>query len=57
MAPNQITRDDVGPETDLFGVGVMLYEMVTGFRLFPEKMLQSSSQTVFRACPMRIHGA
>ena len=37
MAPEQITRDDVGPETDLFGVGVMLYEMVTGFRLFPEK--------------------
>ena len=57
MAPEQITRDDVGPETDLFGVGVMLYEMVTGFRLFPKKMLQSSSQTVFRACPMRIHGA
>jgi serine/threonine protein kinase len=37
MAPEQILRGDMGPETDVFGVGAILYEMATGSRLFPEK--------------------
>ncbi|NOZ01889.1 MAG: serine/threonine protein kinase, partial [Deltaproteobacteria bacterium] len=34
MAPEQITRKDIGPWTDLYAVGVMLFELVTGRRTY-----------------------
>ena len=30
MAPEQVRGDPVGPATDIYGVGVVLYEMVVG---------------------------
>jgi len=37
MAPEQARGHDVGPGTDIWGVGVLLYQMVTGTLPFPGK--------------------
>jgi len=34
MAPEQVNRGPIGPPTDLFAVGCILYEMLTGKRAF-----------------------
>jgi serine/threonine-protein kinase len=34
MAPEQVNRGSIGPATDLFAVGCILYEMLTGKRVF-----------------------
>lgn len=34
MAPEQVNRGAIGPPTDLFAVGCILYEMLTGKRVF-----------------------
>jgi len=34
MAPEQITGGDLTPATDLYALGLVMYEMVTGHRLF-----------------------
>jgi serine/threonine protein kinase len=34
MAPEQVNRGTIGPSTDLFAVGCILYEMLTGKRVF-----------------------
>lgn len=37
MAPEQIEGDPVGPQTDLYALGVMFFEMLTGIRPFRRK--------------------
>ncbi len=52
MAPEQARGEDIGPWTDLYAVGVMAYEMVSGTLPFPETdqplvmMLQHVSEPV-----------
>jgi tetratricopeptide (TPR) repeat protein/tRNA A-37 threonylcarbamoyl transferase component Bud32 len=35
MAPEQLTRGDVTPATDVYALGLVIYEMTTGMRPFP----------------------
>lgn len=41
MAPEQCTKDPVSPATDLFGLGVTLYEALSGGRPFGESQADS----------------
>lgn len=34
MAPEQIANNDIGPSVDIFAIGLMLYEMLTGHQVF-----------------------
>ena len=40
MAPEQVTRRGIGPWTDLYAVGVMAFELLTGRRPFPGRTQQ-----------------
>ncbi len=48
MAPEQWTGASVGPATDLFAVGAMLYEMISGRQAFP-------GETIYEICDAVAH--
>ncbi len=39
LAPEQITGDDAGPQSDVYALGIMLYEMLSGSRPFADETL------------------
>jgi serine/threonine-protein kinase len=39
MAPEQMAGDDIGPYTDLYAVGVLLFELFSGRQPFPAETL------------------
>lgn len=41
MAPEQLTRDRLGPWTDLYAVGVIAYELLSGGKPFPGDDIQT----------------
>ena len=49
MAPEQVTGDPIGPTTDIFSIGVILFEMVTG-------ELPFSGETVLEMANARLAG-
>ncbi len=46
MAPEQVSGEDVTPKTDLFALGLMLFEMLTGHRLVEGATFNESLQKV-----------
>jgi len=56
MAPEQIEGEDVGPEADLWALGVVLYELVAGRHPFGGKGL-GKAQAVLYEEPFPLHEA
>ncbi|MFO0746160.1 MAG: protein kinase [Myxococcota bacterium] len=42
MAPEQLRRERIGPWTDIYAVGVMAFELLTGYRPFPGAGVQET---------------
>jgi eukaryotic-like serine/threonine-protein kinase len=54
MAPEQITGGKVGPHTDIFSVGAVLYELLSGTRPFSGGPLQAVMYRVLSEAPMSL---
>jgi eukaryotic-like serine/threonine-protein kinase len=54
MAPEQILGGKVGPEADIFSVGAVLYELLTGTRPFAGGPLQAVMYRVLSEPPMPV---
>jgi serine/threonine protein kinase len=56
-APEQILGLQIGPQTDLFAVGVMLYELLTGERPYPGNTEMDAIRRAHIAAPtLKIYG-
>jgi serine/threonine protein kinase len=56
MAPEQCRRQPVSPATDVYGLGVILYEMIAGGRPFPDgSRRRSFPQLTKDPTPLRRH--
>lgn len=51
MAPEQITSGTISPATDIFSVGAVLYELLTGKKPFEGESLQSVFYKIVSATP------
>src|SRR3984885_2630544 len=52
MSPEQIRGDELDGRTDVFSLGVLLYEMATGKRLFAEKNISLTMDAVLHREPV-----
>lgn len=52
MAPEQITGETVDQRTDVFAVGVLFYEMISGKRPFPGQTVSEILQSVLHEDPV-----
>ena len=52
MAPEQVRGDTIGPQTDLYALGVLMFEMVTGRLPFPgESRKKVAAQRLWQEAP------
>jgi eukaryotic-like serine/threonine-protein kinase len=51
MSPEQVLGESTDPSSDLFSVGVLLYEMVTGIRPFDAEDSRSTAQRIRHEAP------
>ena len=57
MAPEQITGGEIGPQTDIFSAGAVLYELLTGTRPFAGGPLQAVMYRVLSEPPLPLEVA
>lgn len=54
MAPEQVRREPVGPQADVFGIGATLYAMLVGFAPFAAETELATLQRLVSSEPARI---
>jgi len=55
MSPEQVQSDDLTPSSDIYSLGAVLYEMLTGFRPFRADNLSKLLHQIVYATPPPIH--
>jgi serine/threonine protein kinase len=55
MSPEQVKAEEITPATDLYGLGVVMYELVTGARPFRARSLERLLHKIVYATPRPIH--
>ena len=55
MSPEQVQSEDLTPRSDLYSLGAVLYELLTGFRLFRANNLSKLLHQIVYATPPPIH--
>jgi len=51
MSPEQIRKEKLDCRTDLFSLGLVLYEMATGYRAFPEESIEVVHDAILHQTP------
>src|SRR5690606_10032791 len=55
MSPEQVQGQDISPQSDLYSLGAVMYELLTGFRPFRASSLTKLLNQVVYATPPPIH--
>ena len=54
LSPETLRGEKVGPPSDLFSLGAVVYELLTGEKAFPGKGIQESGQKILSADPIPV---